>query len=221
MGSSLGDLLPYAVPVALSPLPIIAVLMLLLAPAGIRGGLAFLAGRIMALAALALVLAAVAAWIAPPGSGGEGGGLLRIAAGIAVIGLGAVTWHRRPRGAVPAEPPAWMRSIERATPARALGLGLLLTVANVKELAFAAGAGMIIGGAALPPGRALALATVFALLGSLGVAAPVLWMRWAGGDGRDRLAAARDWLVRNNAGVMAAVLVVIGAMLIGSGIETL
>ncbi|HVH01471.1 MAG TPA: hypothetical protein VM891_00680 [Amaricoccus sp.] len=41
-----GDLLPDAVPVALSPLPIIAVAMLLLAPAGTRGALAFLAGRL-------------------------------------------------------------------------------------------------------------------------------------------------------------------------------
>ena len=56
----LGDLLPYAVPVALSPLPMIAVVMLLLAPAGTRGGLGFLVGRVATLAALAFAVALLA-----------------------------------------------------------------------------------------------------------------------------------------------------------------
>jgi hypothetical protein len=67
----LGDLLPYAVPVALSPLPIIAVLMLLLAPAGTSGGVGFLAGRLAALLAATLVFAALSGLLDRDSSGQE------------------------------------------------------------------------------------------------------------------------------------------------------
>ena len=46
--AALGDAFPLAVGVALSPLPIMAVLLILPGPTGRAGGLAFLAGRLLA-----------------------------------------------------------------------------------------------------------------------------------------------------------------------------
>ena len=57
MAEVIGDVIPFAVGVALSPIPVIAVLLLLLAPAGVRGGASFLAARVLALAALTAVFA--------------------------------------------------------------------------------------------------------------------------------------------------------------------
>ncbi len=48
----LGDIIPFGVGVALSPFPIIAVLLLLTAPVGVGGGLLFLAGRAVGFALL-------------------------------------------------------------------------------------------------------------------------------------------------------------------------
>ena len=150
----LGDLLPYAVPVALSPLPVIAVVMLLLAPAGTRGGLGFLAGRVATLAARRL----------------RGGAARRPARGRA--------GRRRPRRLAPDRPrlpadrsarswsgaagraasprlPGWMRSLEGAARPARCGSARSLTVANPKELALVVGAGTIIGAVALPAGQAL------------------------------------------------------------------
>jgi hypothetical protein len=217
----LGDLLPYAVPVALSPLPIIAVVMLLLAPAGARGGLGFLIGRMVALVGLTMVVALLAGALAGAPEEAERGGWLRIGFGCLLIVAAVVLWRRRPRGDEAGAPPGWMRSSDGATPARAFRLGLLLTAANLKELALVAGAGMIVGGAELPLGQVLALSAVFAALAGLGVAVPVIWALAAPQGSRERLGALRDWLVRNNSAVMAAVLLAIGAMLIGSGLESL
>jgi hypothetical protein len=217
----LGDLLPYAVPVALSPLPIIAAVMLLLAPVGAVGGLAFPTGRVAALAGLAFVVALAAAQVAGPSEAADRGGWLRIGIGcLLMLGAGAIGW-RRLRAAADAPPPGWMRSIERAGPGRALGYGLLLTVANLKEMALVIGAGLIVGAASMPPGRALAVSLLFAGVAAAGVATPLAWTLAAPESSRDGLGAARDWLVRNNAIVMAAVLLVLGAMLIGSGLESL
>jgi threonine/homoserine/homoserine lactone efflux protein len=217
----LGDLVPYAVPVALSPLPVIAAVMLLLAPAGAAGAAAFLAGRLATLAALTLVVALLAAQLTGSPAAAERGGWLRIALGLLLL-FGALTvWRRRPRGDAAAALPGWMRSLERATPARAAFLGLLLTAANLKELAFLLGAGLILGSAALPFGQALALALGFALLACASIALPLVWVLSGAEGARRGLAAARDWLVRNNPIVIAAVLLVLGAMLIGNGLESL
>ena len=62
---------------------------------------------------------------------------------------------------------------------------------------------------------------VFAAVAGAGVAVPVVWSLVAGEGARRPLAAARDWLARNNSIIAAAVMLVIGAMLVGSGIEGL
>ena len=111
-----------------------------------------------------------------------------------------------------------MRAIDRATPASALRLGAMLTLVNLKELAFAFGAGLMIGGLA---GPAVLAALTFSVVAGLGVAVPVLAMLVAGDEARERLAGVRDWLVRNQAIAMAVVLLLIGAMVVGSGIEAL
>jgi hypothetical protein len=212
----LGDLLPYAVPVALSPLPIIAVAVLLLAPAGTRGGVGFLVGRLGALTAATLMFAALSGLLDGDAAGAGKRGWLRIGIGLVLMVWAAAVWRKA--GAA-AEPPGWLKSIDRATPAGALRLGVTLTLVNPKELAFAFGAGLMIGG--LPAGRAVLAAVVFSLVAGLGVAVPVFAMLLAGDGARGRLGGVRDWLVSNQAAVMAAVLLLIGAMLIGSGIEAL
>lgn len=217
----LGDLIPYAVPVALSPLPIIAAVMLLLAPSGPSGALGFVAGRFGALLGLSFVVALLAAEVAGPWGGAERGGWLRIGVGcLLLVGAGVVLRRRIRNGATPA-PSGWMQSIGDATPGRAARLGVALTALNLKEVAFAAGAGLIVGGAAVPPAQALLASLVFAGLACLGVIAPTAW-RLADPEGsRAGLGAAQAWLARNKALLAAAVLVAIGVNLIGSGLEAL
>jgi hypothetical protein len=215
----LGDLLPYAVPVALSPLPIIAVVMLLLAPAGTGGGLGFLVGRLAALVGATLAFATLSGLLDGGVGGEEKRGWLRIGLGLALIVAAAAIRRKHRKAGAAAEPPGWLQSIDRATPASALRLGAMLTLVNPKELAFTFGAGLMIGG--LAAGQAIAAAGAFAAVSALGVAVPVLAMLLAGDGARERLGGVRDWLLRNQAVAMAVVLLLIGAMLIGSGIEAL
>ena len=206
-------------PVALSPLPIIAVVMVLLAPAGTRGGVAFLAGRLAALIVATLAFAALSGLLDGGAGDEEERGWMRIGLGLALIAGAGLIWRKDRKASPSAEPAGWMRAIDRATPASALRLGAMLTLVNVMELAFAFGAGLMIGG--LGAGPALLAAAVFAVLAGLGVAVPVLAMLLAGDEARDSLGGVRDWLVRNQAIAMAVVLLPIGAMLVGSGIEAL
>ena len=221
MAEVIGDVVPFAVGVALSPLPIIAVLLLLLAPVGARGGAAFLAARVLAFGALVAAFAWAADLVDDAAGSSTPAAVLRLLVGVGLVVGAVVKWHRRPRGDAEPKLPAWMRAIDGMGAGGAFRLGLVLTVANPKELAFAAGAGFTVGGAFLGAGEVLVAGAVFVVLACASVGIPVVAVLVGGERMSPVLAELGDWLRRNNAIVMALVLLVVGAMLVGSGLSGL
>jgi threonine/homoserine/homoserine lactone efflux protein len=221
MPEVIGDIIPFGVGVALSPVPIIAVLLLVMAPVGARGGVLFLIARVLAFAAMTALFAWASDFIDDAAGSTTPAAVLRLLVGATLVVGAVVKWRRRPHADDEPKLPGWMRSIDGTGPGGAFRLGLVLTVANPKEIAFAAGAGLTIGGAMLGAGEMVLAGAVFVLLACLSVAIPVLAVLVGGERMSPILAEARAWLLRNNAIVMAIVLLVIGAMLIGSGISGL
>ena len=140
-----------------------------------------------------------------------------------VLGVGLLVWGVREwvGRAGSDEAPAWMQSIEGATPAKAARLALLLSVANPKIVLLAAAAGLAISAAELSSAGTLGAAAVFTGLAATTVALPVLLYALLGARMLTPLASARDWLQANNAAVMAVVIAVIGALLIARGLSGL
>jgi threonine/homoserine/homoserine lactone efflux protein len=97
-------------------------------------------------------------------------------------------------------------------------LGFLLSAVNPKNLLLAISAGLIIGGAGLAVGQSVVIITIFVLLAASTVLVPVVAYLLAS----DRLAGPLDrlkeWLVDNNAAIMAVLLLVIGVAVIDKGI---
>lgn len=217
----LGDVIPFGVGVALSPFPIIAVLLLLTAPIGVRGGWLFLLGRAAGFAALTALFATLSELIDAAAGSTLPAAILRIGLGGLLIVVAVRNFLKRPRNGDEAALPRWMQSIEKSGGGESLRLGVVLTVANPKEIAFAAGAGLTIGGAFLPAGQMVALGAVFVVVACLSVGIPVIAVAVGGDRVMPALHAGRVWLVRNNAIVMAIVVLVIGAMVLGSGISGL
>jgi threonine/homoserine/homoserine lactone efflux protein len=217
----LGDVIPFAVGVALSPFPIIAVLLLVTAPVGVRGGWLFLLGRAAGFAVLTALFVMLSEVIDSAAGSTLPAAVLRIVLGSVLIVVAVRKFVKRPRRVDEPALPGWMQSIENSGGGASLRLGIVLTVANPKEIAFAAGAGLTIGGAFLPVGQLVVLGAVFVVLACLSVGIPVLAVALAGERVMPALRAARTWLVRNNAVLMAIVLLVIGAMVLGSGISGL
>jgi hypothetical protein len=221
MATVIGDIIPFAVGVALSPIPVIAIVLLLLAPAGARGGGAFLVARVLALAGLTALFALVTDLVDDAAGSTTPAAVLRTIVGVGLVVAAIVKWRRRPRGDDEPALPGWMAAIDGLGAAAAFRLGLVLTVANPKEIAFAVGAGLTIGGAMLGLGEALLAGAVFVLLACLGVAIPVGAVLVGGDRMRPALAETGAWLRRNSSVVVAMVLLVIGAMLVGSGVTGL
>jgi threonine/homoserine/homoserine lactone efflux protein len=215
VASALGDVVPLAIAIALSPFPVVPAILLLFTTRPRATGAGFLLGWGIGIAAVALAVAAVAGVLEgrdqPPGWAAP----TRIVLGLGLLALGVRTWlqRRATKGA-----PTWMAALDNATPPSALKLGLLLSAANPKIVLLAAAAGVGIGAAELPPARTLVVVVLFTVLGSITVALPMVAHAIGGDRALAPLGRARDWLETNNASVMAVVLVVIGAVLFARGV---
>src|SRR4051812_24138559 len=121
MGDAIGQMLASAVGIAISPIPLIAVILMLATPRGRANGIAFTAGWVIALTALVTVIV-----LAGSGADDSGGGdgdpatwtrWLKLALGALFLLMGAKQWKDRPRAGDQAKTPGWMTAIDRFTPA--------------------------------------------------------------------------------------------------------
>lgn len=219
MGEAIGAVLAYAVGVGISPVPIIAVILMLFSERATVNGPLFAVGWVVGLAALVTVvyLIAGALDVGSDGDADDAVSWVRIALGVVLLVAAGRKWRQRTRAGEEPSMPGWMSRVDRFPPAAALGTGLLLSV-NPKNLVLAAGAGTAV--AQLGPGAAeaaVALA-VFTLVGSALVVVAVVY-DLAGGEGaRTTLDEAKAWLTLHNSAVMAVLFLVFGAVLVAGGL---
>ena len=218
MGAAIGQILGNAVGVAISPVPMIALILMLFSPAAARNSLAFLLGWVTGLAGVGLVVLAIGL---DGGGDGEGttGGILKILIGILFLALGLKQWRSRPRGDAEPQLPGWMSAVAGFGAAKALGVGLLLTVANPKNLGLTFAAASSIAASGLSTGEEIATLAVFVVLGSLTVAGPIAYYLVAGERAEQALSALRDWLTLNSSTVMTVLFVILGTKVLGDGLS--
>jgi hypothetical protein len=137
---------------------------------------------------------------------------------LALIAYGIYHWLTRHSHT---ESPRWMRSFSTLTPTRAGITGLVLVVVRPEVLICCALAGLAIGSGGHDMAANWILATVFVAVAGSTVAIPVLAYAGAGNRLDDPMARLKDWMERNNAAVLAAILVVIGLMVLYNGIHPL
>lgn len=218
LGSVLGDVLPSALAVALSPIPIVAVVLVLGGHRPRSAGGGFALGWIAGLSAVAVVVVLLVG--AGGDSGGEGSGVawLKTGVGVLLLLMAVGQWRKRPRGGEEPEMPAWMAGIDAATPARATLLGAALSAANPKNLALTFAASASIAEAGLDGADTAIAVVVFVAVGSATVAGAALAYLVAPARAARPLAAIRRFMSRHNAVIMAAVLALIGAKLLAEGL---
>jgi Sap, sulfolipid-1-addressing protein len=218
-GSVLATLIPLALVIALSPLSIIPAVLVLQASRPRPTGLAFLGGWLFGLAAL------TAAFVA--GSGVLGGlhkspptwaSWLRVVLGAALIAFGIYRWLTR-HGHT--ESPKWMRSFATLTPRRAGITGLVLVIVRLEVLVICAAAGLAIGSSGLGVAADWITAAIFVAVAASTVAIPVLAYAGAGDRLDEPMARLKDWMDRNNAALLAGILIVIGVMVLYNGVRRL
>ncbi len=220
MNESIGESLPLAIGIAISPVPIIAAILMLMTPQARRTSLGFLcgwiAGVVVAVSAFTVLAGAL------PTSDGEQSrpvvGVIQLLLGAALLVLAVRSWKSRPGEDGAPEQPAWMKAIDGIRTGKALGLGFLLAAANPKNLLLAMAAGVALGHAELGFASTAVAVGVFVVVASCSVAIPVVAYLVAPARSTRMLDAARAWLVESNATIMAVLLLVLGVQLIGKAV---
>jgi threonine/homoserine/homoserine lactone efflux protein len=213
------ELIPLALVVALSPLSIIPGVLVLHSPRPRPTGLAFLAGWLLGLAALTSMFVVVSGLAG--GLGGKPPGWaswLRVVVGAALIVFGIYRWLNRKKSA---HMPKWMQSLSKLTPARAGAAGFGLTIVNPKVLFICAAAGLAIGTAGLEGTRHWLAVIWYVVVAGSTVGLPILAYAVSGDRLDAPLARLKNWMERQHAVLVAAILIVIGLLVLYKGIHAL
>ncbi|MFI9746445.1 GAP family protein [Streptomyces sp. NPDC052494] len=223
MGDAVGQMLASAVGIAISPLPLIAVVLMLATPRGRSNGIAFTASWVVSLAAV--VTAVVLLGSGADASGDDGPAdwtlWLKLGLGLLFLLMGVKQWKDRPREGQEPEPPGWMKAIDRFTPGKAAGLAAALAVANPKNLVLAIGGAVSIAGSGASAGGKTLAAALMVLIGSLCTLAPLAVYLLGGAKSAQTLGGWKVWMSRHNAAIMTTLLVVLGAKYVGDAISGL
>jgi len=222
ISQTIGELLPAATGIALSPFPIVAIILLLSTTKWLASGVAFTIGWLIGLTAISFVALGLA--LSTNGSDGDAGSVLdwlRLAIGVALIALAIKKWTTRPRDIDQVEMPGWMKSIDSATPTRAVGLGLLLGGLNPKNLAFALAATAALTDVGLDGNGSFLAVVLFVLLSSTSVIAIVIVRIALGQQAQRHLEATKAFMLANNNVIMMVVLLILGTKILGDAISAL
>lgn len=222
MGQALAQVLPIAIAVALSSVPIMATVMILLSPRGRASALPFLLGWLIGLATVVTAATVGAAALPRPGVRQPDLYLAwaQIAVGTLLAGLAAVRWYRAIRMPRPTSMPKWLLGVQSMGPLPALGLSLALNLRpKALLLAIAAGLGVHAADAGVPS-SAIVLAIYVAISGST-VAVPIIASLIAPARMAPTLIAIRSWLTRNSTTVTNVIVLVLGVFIAGNGISRL
>jgi threonine/homoserine/homoserine lactone efflux protein len=195
LNGAIGDPLPSAIAVALSPIPIVAVVVVLGSARARTAGPAFAVGWIAGLLAVSVVVVLLLGSGSDTDSDDPGLDWFKIVIGIAFLLM--------------------------AAPARAALLGVAMSGANPKNLALTLTAAASIAEAGLDTTDTAIAVAVFTALGSLTVAGSVLFCLLVGDRAARPLGAVKQFMADNNAVIMMVVLLLLGAKLLGDGLADL
>lgn len=223
MGSVIGELLPFALGIAISPLPIIVVILTLLSPKARTSSLGFLIGWIVGILVVIGVLTALSTFL-PDRDESEPGvaaGLAKLVVGVLLVVLAVGQWRKRPKPGEEPKLPGWMQKVDAFDFAAALRFGLFLSAVNPKTYIFSLSVAIDLGVSDLEGTELLVPIVVFAVIAASTVLVPVVAYAIAADRLRSPLAALHVWLSRENNTIMCVLFLVLGFSAVGSGIGIL
>lgn len=237
MWMAIGETLPFAIGLALSPFAIVTGIVLLLGKRGRTKSALFGLGwfaAITALTTIALFIVDTAEEVYEEATE-TGVNVLQLVFAVLFFVLALVTWRKRPgradvsdADAAADEPapgkskkPSLLSRLDGLSMLGALGVGIVQGLVVIKNIPLALSAGAVFGEAGLAGTENAAAVVVFALVATLGVIVP-LGVAMVGGERlTPALQAARDWVEANMSPITLTVLLVLGALFLGQGLDLL
>ncbi|MGW9629521.1 GAP family protein [Agromyces sp. NPDC055520] len=223
MLQAIGLILPIALAVALSSVPIMTTIMILLSPKAASSAAPFLIGWVIGMALLVFVCTISAQAVPTPRSSRQPDvavGIGEILIGATLIVIAIVSWRRARKNPIDAGMPAWLGKVTSIGPWSAFGLGVALNI-RPKELLLAIAAGLAVRGAGLSLSEAAIVIIVYVVIGASTVAVPVIATLVDAKGMQPKLVSMKEWLDRNSHVVTSIIMLMVGVVIIGSGLQRL
>jgi threonine/homoserine/homoserine lactone efflux protein len=146
---------------------------------------------------------------------------LELVLGLALTRMALKQFRGRPHGDEEPVTPKWMGALDSFTPPKAALAGIALSAVNPKNLVLIVAGMAAIAQTGISTGDQIASLIVFAVVASIGVAAPVVVYFALGERATELLERLRRWMAHNNAVILSVILLVIAAKIIGDAISGL
>ena len=222
MLSALGQVLPIAVAVAFSSVPITATILILLSPKRNISGAAFLIGWVagLTIVAAAATFGAQALPITSLRTEQAAFGIAEIVIGAALVIFGIVSGVRAVRDPAPAQGAKWLSAVKSFGPRPSFGLAVILNF-RPKGLLLGVAAGLAIGSEGMAVSDAVIAIAFYVLISASTVAIPIISTIAMPELMQPRLVSAQQWLELHGRLVTALLMGLIGVVILGAGIGQL
>lgn len=217
------SLVPMALGLALSPVPIIAVILMLFSRRAKVNAPIFAATWVLSMAvlgSLAIFLLGDNEFIEQDTTK-EGGSIAVLIFGALFLVYGLFLWLRRPRHVDAVKTPRWLEMLDHVPPYLVVGLGLAGVLFNAKNLPLFLAAVQRILAANLPPADSFIALAIFIAMASVTVVTPIVLFLAGGEKMHARLDALRGWLTRYNQAILGWVFIVMGGVLVLDNVAVL
>lgn len=220
MRTVIGDVLPLAIVVTVSPINIVAAILLLFTKRPILHASCYFAGFVVGVAGVlgALTAIASAADLSTHSERSRGASALLLALGVVLLVVAVHKFRSRPSAGQSAPTPAWMQGIAGFGPGKSLLIGFTVGAANPKNIAVGLASAITIASAGLSAAQSVGVVAVYTVVACLGVATPIVAMLILGDGADEVLSGWQSWLDRHNTAMMAVIYLIFGVILVGKGI---
>lgn len=203
--------------VAISVVPVVAMILILLSRRAKANSLALLLGWVAGLSAVtvAVYIFAAGADLKPQDSLSTVSSIIGLALGVFFLGVAAFYWFRRPGEGEEPRMPAWLSLIDRLKPVTSFIVGVVFGVFNMKNLPLTMMAAVTVARGHLGVAGTVLAFTVYITVASAGLIVPAAVYLVAGERASEPLESVKAWLIRNNATVMMVVFLFLAVLLIG------
>jgi hypothetical protein len=219
---AIGQLLPIALAVAISSVPIMATILILLSPRRSESAVPFLVGWVLGIAVV-VAFCTLFAQIIPASRSSRRPdttiGIIEIVIGAGLVVIAIIEWRRARRDPTEAMP-KWLNTVGTFGAWPAFSVAFVLNL-RPKGLLLAIAAGLAVRAHDLSLGQSVVAILIYTAIGCSTVAVPII-VTLADPEGmQPRLLSAKEWIGRNSRAVTALILLIIGVVIIGTGLARL
>lgn len=215
------DMLPMAIGIAISPVPVIAVIIMLFSGRAKSNGIAFASAWFLTIAILSVGIVFFASTNEVVTTTESGTQWIKLILGIVLLLMAVKNFHARPKEGQEPDMPTWLVKIDGFTPLKASGLAALLSGLNPKNLALIIAGAVTIAESGSINNTTWINVGLFVTIASFSVVVPVVYYLFAGQKAKQTLTKWKEWLSQNNAMVMFGLFLVVGILLLLQGFNVI